>query len=36
MFSAQHLTPQKARILLMLALSQTRDVRAVPRYFSEY
>lgn len=36
MFSAQHLTPQKARILLMLALSQTRDVRAVQRYFAEY
>ena len=36
MFSAQHLTPQKARILLMLALSQTRDLRAVQRYFAEY
>lgn len=36
MVAAQHLTPQKARILLMLALSQTRDVRAVQRYFAEY
>ncbi|MFN0099018.1 MAG: asparaginase [Gemmatimonadaceae bacterium] len=36
MFSAQHLTPQKARILLMLALSQTRDVRTVQRFFAEY
>lgn len=36
MVAAQHLTPQKARILLMLALTQTRDARAVQRYFSEY
>ena len=33
---AQHLTPQKARILLMLALTRTRDPREVQRYFSEY
>lgn len=36
MVSAQHLTPQKARILLMLALTQTRDPREVQRYFREY
>lgn len=34
--SVQHLTPQKARILLMLALTQTRDPREVQRYFKEY
>ena len=33
---AQHLTPQKARILLMLALTKTRDPREVQRYFVEY
>lgn len=33
---AQHLTPQKARILLMLALTRTRDPRAIQRYFVEY
>jgi len=32
----QHLTPQKARILLMLALTRTRDPREVQRYFVEY
>lgn len=31
-----HLTPQKARILLMLALTQTRDPRKVQQYFLEY
>lgn len=31
-----HLTPQKARILLMLALTRTRDPREVQRYFVEY
>jgi L-asparaginase len=30
------LTPQKARILLMLALTKTSDVREVRRIFSEY
>ena len=34
--TAQHLTPQKARILLMLALTQTKDPRALQRYFVEY
>jgi len=34
--SVQHLTPQKARILLMLALTRTRDPREVQRYFLEY
>jgi L-asparaginase len=33
---AQHLTPQKARILLMLALTRTRDPVEIQRYFSEY
>ena len=33
---AQHLTPQKARILLMLALSRTRVPSEVQRYFTEY
>ncbi len=36
MVSAQHLTPQKARILLMLALTRTRDPREVQRYFEVY
>lgn len=36
MVVAQHLTPQKARILLMLALTRTRDPREVQRYFVEY
>lgn len=34
--AAQHLTPQKARILLMLALARTRDVREIQRYFNTY
>ncbi len=33
---AQHLTPQKARILLMLALTRTRDPREIQRYFLAY
>lgn len=33
---SQHLTPQKARILLMLALTKTRDPREVQRYFLTY
>ena len=33
---AQHLTPQKARILLMLALTKTRDPREIQRYFVAY
>jgi len=36
MVVAQHLTPQKARILLMLALTKTRDPRELQRYFLEY
>jgi L-asparaginase type II len=31
-----HLTPQKARILLMLALTRTRDPRQVQHFFLEY
>lgn len=33
---AQHLTPQKARILLMLALTRTTDPKELQRYFLEY
>ena len=32
----QHLLPQKARILLMLALTRTRDPREIQRIFNEY
>lgn len=32
----QHLTPAKARILLMLALTRSRDPRVVQRIFAEY
>lgn len=32
----QHLTPQKARILLMLALTRTRDPVEIQRIFREY
>lgn len=32
----QHLTPAKARILLMLALTRTREPRGVQRIFAEY
>lgn len=34
--AAQHLTPQKARILLMLALTRTREPREIQRYFNTY
>jgi L-asparaginase len=34
--AVQHLTPQKARILLMLALTRTRDPVEIQRYFVEY
>lgn len=34
--AALHLTAGKARILLMLALTRTRDVREVQRIFSDY
>jgi L-asparaginase type II len=34
--AVQHLTPQKARILLMLALTRTHDPREVQRYFDTY
>jgi L-asparaginase type II len=33
---AQHLTPQKARILLMLALTRTRDPQEIQQLFVEY
>jgi L-asparaginase len=34
--AAQHLTPQKARILLMLALTRTREPREIQRFFNTY
>ena len=34
--AVQHLTPQKARILLMLALTRTRDPGEILRYFNTY
>lgn len=36
MIAADTLSPQKARILLMLALTKTRDVAAIRRMFAEY
>lgn len=36
MIGVQHLTPQKARILLMLALTRTRDPIEIQRIFREY
>ncbi|MEM7343821.1 MAG: asparaginase [Chloroflexota bacterium] len=33
---AHRLNPQKARILLMLALTQTRDIETIRRYFKMY
>ena len=34
--AADNLNPQKARVLLMLALTRTRDVKEIARMFSEY
>jgi L-asparaginase/Glu-tRNA(Gln) amidotransferase subunit D len=34
--SVRHLTPQKARILLMLALTRTRELPEIQRYFNTY
>ncbi|NAW51237.1 L-asparaginase 2 [Elizabethkingia argentiflava] len=34
--AAQYLNPQKARILLMLALTKTKDWRQIQTYFNEY
>ena len=36
MIGVQHLTPQKARILLMLALTRSRDPLEIQRMFREY
>lgn len=36
MIVAQHLTPAKARILLMVALTQTKDARELQRIFVQY
>ncbi len=34
--SANNLNPQKARILLQLALSETKDINEIAKYFEEY
>jgi L-asparaginase len=36
MIPADTLNPQKARILLMLALTKTSDVKEIKRMFAEY
>jgi L-asparaginase len=36
MVPADNLSPQKARILLMLALTETRDLQELRRIFSDY
>jgi L-asparaginase len=36
MVTAQHLTPAKARILLMLALTRTNNPVEIQRYFLRY
>jgi L-asparaginase len=36
MIPADNLNPQKARVLLMLALTKTRDVKEIARMFTEY
>jgi L-asparaginase len=36
MIPADNLNPQKARVLLMLALTKTRDVKQIARMFTEY
>ena len=36
MLPADTLNPQKARILLMLALAKTSDLREIRRIFNEY
>jgi len=34
--AADNLNPQKARVLLMLALTQSRDVETIQRWFTEF
>jgi L-asparaginase len=36
MIPGDNLTPQKARILLMLGLTKTRDLAELRRMFAEY
>jgi L-asparaginase len=36
MVAADNLNPQKARILLMLALTQTDEIREIERIFATY
>jgi L-asparaginase len=36
MIPADNLNPQKARVLLMLAITRTRDLREIKRMFEEY
>ena len=34
--ASQTLNPQKARVLLMLALTKTKDWKQIQKYFDEY
>ena len=34
--ASQTLNPQKARVLLMLALTKTKDWKQIQKYFNEY
>jgi L-asparaginase len=34
--AAMDLNPQKARVLLRMALTKTKDVKTIQRYFEEY
>jgi L-asparaginase/Glu-tRNA(Gln) amidotransferase subunit D len=36
MVAGDNLTPQKSRVLLMLALTRTKDLSEIRRMFSEY
>ena len=36
MVPADNLTPPKARVLLMVALTRTRDVAEIKRIFAQY
>jgi L-asparaginase len=36
MVPADNLNPQKARVLLMLALTQTKELQEIRRMFAEY
>jgi putative L-asparaginase len=34
--ASQSLNPQKSRVLLMLALTKTKDWKQIQKYFNEY